>query len=126
MKFTPEEAVKTQRGRTDVPLSINYLGATLGSIVSATPRPLYPRERDPVPVVKEAMWAPGPVLTGMESRNSPFPSWVPNPDRSARRGVAVRTALFWPPRKNEACFDTKLHYTNRSPSLRNIFVRTLI
>jgi len=29
-------------------------------VVNATPRPLYLRERDPVPIVLEAGWAPGP------------------------------------------------------------------
>jgi hypothetical protein len=31
------------------------------------PRPLYPRERDPVPIVLEAGWALGPVWTGAEN-----------------------------------------------------------
>ena len=62
----------------------------------------------------------------MEKRSPLFPNWVRNPDRPARSGVAVRTALFWPPSKNETCFDTKLRYTNRSLSLHNIFVCTLI
>ena len=39
----------------------------MGWMVSATPRPLYPRERDPVPIVQEAGWAPGPVWTGAEN-----------------------------------------------------------
>jgi hypothetical protein len=30
-------------------------------VVNATPRPLYPRESDAVPIVEEAGWAPGPV-----------------------------------------------------------------
>jgi hypothetical protein len=34
--------------------------------VSATPWPLYSREREPVPIVEEAGWAPGPVWTGAE------------------------------------------------------------
>jgi hypothetical protein len=29
-------------------------------VVNATPRSLYPRERDRVPIVQEAGWAPGP------------------------------------------------------------------
>ena len=33
-------------------------------VVSATPRPLYPQEGDPVPIALEAGWAPGPVWTG--------------------------------------------------------------
>ena len=32
-----------------------------GWVVNATPRPLYPRERYPVPIVEKAGWAPGPV-----------------------------------------------------------------
>jgi hypothetical protein len=35
----------------------------------STPRPgrLTPRERDPVPIVQDAGWAPGPVWTGMDN-----------------------------------------------------------
>jgi len=43
------------------------LGATWAWVVNATSRPLYPRERDPVPTVQEAGWAPGPVWTGAEN-----------------------------------------------------------
>jgi len=39
----------------------------MGWVVNATPRPLYPRETDPVPIVQEAGWVPGPVWTGAES-----------------------------------------------------------
>ena len=39
----------------------------MGWVVNATPQPLYPRERDPVPIVQEAGWVPGPVWTGMEN-----------------------------------------------------------
>ena len=31
------------------------------------PRPLYPRERDPVPMVQEAVWLPGQEWTGAEN-----------------------------------------------------------
>lgn len=33
---------------------------------NATPRPFYPRERGPVPIVVEAGWAPGPIWTVAE------------------------------------------------------------
>jgi hypothetical protein len=33
-------------------------------VVSATPRPLYPRDRDTVPILEEAGWASGPVWMG--------------------------------------------------------------
>ena len=118
--------MKTQRGSRDIPLSVNYLGATLGYMVSAKPRPLYPRKSAPVPAVKEAGWAPGPVLTGMEKRNSLLPTWVRNPDRPARSGVAVRTVLYRPPCQNETYVDTKLRYANGSLFRQNIFVCRLI
>jgi hypothetical protein len=35
----------------------------MGWVVNATPRPLNPWERDPVPIVQEAVWAPGPAWT---------------------------------------------------------------
>ena len=50
-------------------------------VVKATPRPLYPRERDPIPVLLEAGWAPGPVWTGMENL---APIGIRSPDRPAR------------------------------------------
>jgi len=34
---------------------------------NARTRPLYPWEREPVPIVKEAGWAHGPVWTGAEN-----------------------------------------------------------
>jgi len=50
-------------------------------VVNATPRPLYPRERDLVPTVQEAEWAPGPVWTGAENLAS---TGIRSPDRPAR------------------------------------------
>ena len=37
------------------------LGPRTGWSVSAMPWPIYPRERDPVPIVQEAGWASQPV-----------------------------------------------------------------
>jgi hypothetical protein len=36
-------------------------------VVNVTPRPLYPRERQPAPVVQETLWARGPVWTAAEN-----------------------------------------------------------
>jgi hypothetical protein len=47
------------------------LGAGRGSMINATPRPLYPREWDPVSIVQEARWVPGPVWKGAVNR----PHW---------------------------------------------------
>jgi hypothetical protein len=39
----------------------------MGTVVTATPRPLYPRERDPVPIVEEAGFALRPVWMSAEN-----------------------------------------------------------
>ena len=46
-----------------------------GVVVKATSRSLYPREKDPVPTVQEAGWAPGPVWTGAEN-NEELPQCI--------------------------------------------------
>jgi hypothetical protein len=43
------------------------LGARMGWMVNTTFRPLYPRERDPVPIEQGAGWSPGSVWTGAEN-----------------------------------------------------------
>jgi hypothetical protein len=39
--------------------------------VAVTPRTLYPLQRDPIPTVEEAGWAPGPVWTVTENLSPP-------------------------------------------------------
>src|SRR5215468_3717085 len=77
-----------------IALSFHDLGARRGWVVSTTPRPLYPRKRpgthctggwvgprkDPVPIVQEAGWAPGPVWTCAENL---APTGIRSPDRPA-------------------------------------------
>ena len=56
------------------------LGARCGWVVNATPRPLYPWERDPVPIVQEVGWAPGSsmdVTTHRQLSNKLVPSVFP-------------------------------------------------
>jgi hypothetical protein len=50
VKVTLEQATKAQKGSRGIPLLFN-LGTRRGCVVNAKPRPLYPRERDPVPTV---------------------------------------------------------------------------
>ena len=50
--------------------------------------------KDPVPIVHEAGWAPGPVWKGGNSR----PHQDSIPDRPARSSVAIPTALPGPHR----------------------------
>jgi hypothetical protein len=69
-------------------------------VVNVTSRQLYPRERDPVSILEEAGWAPGPVWTVRKSSLPPgFDDRIaqavasPYTDRatSAQRHVYVRT-----------------------------------
>ena len=42
----------------------------MGWVVNATPLLLFAQERDPVPAVQEAEWAPGLAWTGAENLSS--------------------------------------------------------
>jgi len=55
-------------------------GTRRGWVVSSTPRPHFTPGKDPVPILQEAGWAPGPVWTGGKSR----PHRDSIPDRPAR------------------------------------------
>ena len=47
---------------------------------------LTPRERDPVPILEEVGWTPGPVCTGAENL---APTGIRSPDRPALWPVAI-------------------------------------
>ena len=66
----------------------------MGRVVNATPRPLYPWERDTVLIVQEVGWGPGPVCTGAENLVS---TGIRSPDRPART-----ESLYWPIPKHKA------------------------
>ena len=61
-------------------------------MVSSTPRPHFTPGKDPVPILQEAGWAPGPVWTGGKSR--PHRNSIQN--RPARSSVAIPTELTRP------------------------------
>ena len=61
-------------------------------MVSSTPRPHFTPRKDPVPILQEAGWAPGPVWTGGKSRSHRESI----PDRPARSSVAIPTELPGP------------------------------
>ena len=65
----------------------------MGWVVNTTPRPLYPRGKDPVPIVQEAGWAPGPVWTGAENLAS---TGIRSPDRPARSESLYRLSYRGP------------------------------
>ena len=47
----------TEGGEEVYVYSIFKLGNRLGWVINATPRPLYPREKDPVPILQGVGWA---------------------------------------------------------------------
>jgi hypothetical protein len=59
------------RGSRGIALPFHDHGTRRGWVVSVTPRPLFIPGKDPVPIVQEAGWTPGPVWTG--AQNSPPP-----------------------------------------------------
>ena len=85
-------------------------------MVSSTPRPHFTPGKDPVPIVQEAGWAPGPVWTGGKS----LPHRDSIPDRPARSSVAVPTELPCPliSRRTRIKFDSQVLLRI---SVRNVF-----
>jgi len=62
-------------------------GTRKGRVVSSTPRPHFTPGRDPVPILQEVGWAPGPVWTGGKSH--PHRDSIPDHDRGTRKGRVV-------------------------------------
>jgi hypothetical protein len=58
--------------RESIALLFFNLGARWRWVVNATPRPVYSRDIDPVPILQDTGWSPGPVWTGAENL-APFP-----------------------------------------------------
>ena len=58
-------------------------------MVSSTPWPYFTPGKDPVPILQEVGWAPGPVWKGGKSR----PHRDSTPHRPARSSVAIPTEL---------------------------------
>ena len=69
------------RGSRGIALPFHDHGTRRGWGVSVTSRPLFTPGKDPVPIVQEAGWAPGPVWTGAENLTH---TGVRSPDRPAR------------------------------------------
>jgi hypothetical protein len=53
----------------------------MGLVVSATPWPLYARERDPEPILQEGGWI---LRAGLDGRGKIRPTGIRSPDRAAR------------------------------------------
>jgi hypothetical protein len=76
------------------------LGARWGLVVNATPRPLYPREKNPVPIIQEAGWASGPIWTGAEKL---APIGVQFPDLLVRIESLYRLSYPFPHNSLSSC-----------------------
>ena len=87
--YRPGVAQSLGRG---IALLFHDRGTWRGWVVSSTPWPHYIPGIDPVPILQEAGWAPGPVWTGGNSR----PHRDSIPDRPARSSVAIPTELPGP------------------------------
>ena len=72
----------THRGSRGIALPFLDHDTRRGWGVSVTPRPFFTPGKDPVPIVQEAGWTPGPVWTGAENL-APIGIWSPyRPARS--------------------------------------------
>ena len=69
-----------QRVGRDIALLFHDRGTRKGWVVSSMPRPHFTPGKDPVPILQETWWAPGPVWMGGKSR----PHQDSIPDRPAR------------------------------------------
>ena len=76
-----------QWGSRGIALPFHDHGTRRGWGVSVTPRPLFTPGKDPVPIVQEAGWAPGPVWTGAENL---APTGIQSPDRPAHSQLLYR------------------------------------
>ena len=76
-RYRPSVARRVGRG---IALLFHDCCTRRGWVVSSTPRLHFTTGKDPVPIVQEAGWAPGPVWTGWKSR----PHRDSIPDRPAR------------------------------------------
>jgi hypothetical protein len=76
-------------------------------VVKATARPLYPRERDPVPILWEAWWAPGQVWTCAKSL---APTGIRSPGRPALASRYTDWAIPVHRRNLESCMFWSLRF----------------
>ena len=67
-KWSPYRPGVAQRVGRGIALLFHDRGTRRGWVVSSTPRPHFTPGKDPVPIVQEAGWAPGPVWTDGKSR----------------------------------------------------------
>jgi len=72
-RYRPGVAQRMGRG---IALLFHDRGTRRGWVVSSTPRPHFTPEKDPVPILQESDWAPGPIWTG--GRSLPHRDSIPD------------------------------------------------
>ena len=82
-RYRPGVAQRVGRG---IALLFRDPGTRRGWVVSSTSRPHFTPRKDPVTIVQEAGWAPGPVWTGGKSR--------PHRDSIPDRPAPIQS-LYW-------------------------------
>jgi len=92
VKWSRYRAGVAQRVRKGITLLFHDRVTRRGWVVSNTPRPYFTSGKDPVPILQEAGWVPGPGLTSEKS----LPHRDSMPDRPARTSVAILTELRGP------------------------------
>jgi hypothetical protein len=90
--YRPGVALRVGRS---IALLFHDRGTGRGWVVSSTPQPHFTPGKDPVPIVQDAGWAPGPVWTGWKSR----PHWDSISARPARSQSLYR--LSYPAHKTQ-------------------------
>ena len=100
VKVTLVQALRLCTGRTahrenrGIALPFHYHSTRRGWGVSVTPRLLFTLRIDPVPIVQEDGWAPGPVGTGKENLAPPgFDPRAVQPVASRYTDYAIRPTL---------------------------------
>jgi len=93
---------KVRLGRS-IALLFHDCGTRRGWVVSSTPWPHFTPWKDPVPILQDAGWAPGPVWTGGKSR--PHQDLIP--DRPARSQSIYRLSY---PAHNGGIYSLQKHY----------------
>ena len=68
VKFSHYRAGVAQRVGTGIAILFHDRSTRRGWLVSSMPQPHFTPGNDPVPILQEAGWAPGPVWTGGNSR----------------------------------------------------------
>ena len=109
-RYRPGVAQRVGRG---IALLFHDRGTRREWAVSITPQPHFTPGKDPVPILQEAGWAPGPVWTGRKSR----PHRDSIPDRPARSQSLYRLSymyILWKPQGKWCWLKNTLSCTKRA------------